>query len=121
VLYLFDANVLITANNSYYPIDQVPEYWEWLQFQGLGGNIKLPLEIIEEILAGKKGDDPLLAWVGDAENRQALLLNEVVDPDLVNTVVEAGYAADLTDDELEEIGRDPFLIAMLFPGLSVAL
>ena len=30
MLYLLDANVLITANNLYYPIDSVPEYWEWL-------------------------------------------------------------------------------------------
>jgi hypothetical protein len=55
VLYLFDANVLITAGNTYYPIDQVPEFWEWLHYQGMAGNIKLPLEIMEEILAGKKG------------------------------------------------------------------
>jgi hypothetical protein len=59
LLYLFDANVLITAKNAYYPIDQIPEYWEWIQFQGSAGNIKLPLEIMEEILAGKS-DDPLL-------------------------------------------------------------
>ena len=26
-------------------------------------------------------------------------------------VVSAGYAPDLTDDEVEKIGRDPFLIA----------
>jgi len=43
LLYLFDANVLITAKNTYYPIDQIPEYWEWIQFQGSAGNIKLPL------------------------------------------------------------------------------
>jgi hypothetical protein len=45
VLYLFDANVLITANNTYYPIDQVKEYWAWLQYQGETGNIKLPAEL----------------------------------------------------------------------------
>lgn len=117
MLYLFDANVLITASNTYYPIDQIPEYWGWLQFQGCAGNIKLPLEIMEEILAGKKDDDPLLAWIKDAANKQALLLDEVIDPDLVNSVVESGYAPDLTDDEIEEVGRDPFLIAY---GLSGA-
>ena len=63
MLYLFDANVLITASNTYYPIDQIPEFWEWLQFQGQAGKIKLPVEIMEEILAGKKDDDPLLAWM----------------------------------------------------------
>ena len=117
MLYLFDANVLITASNTYYPIDQIPEFWEWLQFQGCMGNIKLPLEIMEEILAGKKDDDPLLAWIKDVANKQALLLDEVVDPDLVNSVVEKGYAPDLTDDQIEEVGRDPFLIAY---GLSGA-
>ena len=60
MLYLFDANVLITASNTYYPIDQVPEFWGWLRFQGQAGKIKLPLEIMEEILAGRKDDDPLL-------------------------------------------------------------
>ena len=111
MLFLFDANVLITASNNYYPIDQVPEFWEWLHHQASAGNIKMPLEIMEEILAGKKDDDPLLAWIKDAGNKKALLLEEAVDGALVNVVVEQGYAPDLTDDELEEIGRDPFLIA----------
>jgi hypothetical protein len=116
VLYLFDANVLITASNTYYPIDQIPEFWEWLQFQGQAGKIKLPVEIMEEILAGKKDDDPLLAWMKDAANKKALLLDEAVNGDLVNTVVEQGYANDLTDDQLEEIGRDPFLVAYAMSG-----
>jgi hypothetical protein len=68
---------------------------------------------MQEILAGKKKDDndPLLLWLDDAVIKKALLLDEKIDPDVVNTVVEVGYADDLTDDELEEIGRDPFLIA----------
>jgi hypothetical protein len=111
VLYLFDANVLITASNTYYPIDQVPEFWAWVHHQGNAGHIKMPLEIIEEILAGNKDDDPLLAWIKDAANKEALLLDETVDQAIVNIVVENGYAKDLTDDEIEEIGRDPFLVA----------
>ena len=43
MLYLLDANVPITANNTYYPIEQVPEFWGWLQHQGQQGNIKIPL------------------------------------------------------------------------------
>ena len=27
---LLDANILIVANNTYYPIDAVPEFWDWL-------------------------------------------------------------------------------------------
>ena len=52
--YLFDANVLITASNTYYPIDQIPEFWAWVQHQGKLGNIKLPVEILEEILVGRR-------------------------------------------------------------------
>jgi hypothetical protein len=111
VLYLFDANVLIIASNTYYPIDQVPEFWDWLQHQGNAGRIKMPLEIMEEILAGNKDDDPLLGWIKDAANKKALLLDEAVDQTMVNSVVEDGYGRDLTDDEIEEIGRDPFLVA----------
>jgi hypothetical protein len=36
-----------------------------------------------------------------------------VNVDLISRVVEKGYAPDLTDDEVEKIGRDPFLIPML--------
>ena len=111
MLYLFDANVLITASNAYYPIDQIPEFWAWVQHQGKLGNIKLPIEILEEILAGRKKDDLLLAWMKEKENQDALKLDEAVDAALVQKVVFDGYAPDLTDDELEEIGRDPFLIA----------
>ena len=107
--------MLITANNNYYAIDQVPQYWEWIQYQGEIGNIKLPLEIMEEILAGQnnqtgKNEDLLLVWIKQAASKRALLLDEKVDADLVNAVIETGYFLDLTDTELEEIGRDPFLV-----------
>jgi hypothetical protein len=40
-----------------------------------------------------------------------LLLREAVDPHLVARVIDQAYAPDLTDDKVEKIGRDPFLIA----------
>lgn len=110
MVYLLDANILITANNNYYPLDQVPEFWSWLQRQGTDGYVKIPQEIMEEIEEGRD-DDPLKAWISDDENKQALLLAENVDAALVQQVVTTGYAPDLTDDEIEKIARDPFLIA----------
>lgn len=109
MLYLLDANVLITAHNRYYPIDQVPEFWSWLHHQGLSGHVKIAVEILDEILEGH--DDALLGWLRNDANRAALLLDEVVSPELVRRVVTEGYAADLTDDEIEKLGRDPFLIS----------
>ncbi len=111
MLYLLDANVLITASNSYYPIDVVPEFWEWLLHAGKQDLVKMPFEIIEEIKAGRKENDLLLDWINDKENANALMLDEEVRMDLVQQVVSQGYAEDLSDDEIEQIGRDPFLVA----------
>jgi hypothetical protein len=40
-----------------------------------------------------------------------LVLDEDADVALVQTVINTGYANDLTDEEIEIIGRDPFLIS----------
>ena len=66
---------------------------------------------MEEIKAGRKDDDLLLDWLNDADIETTLILDEVVDATLVQQVVTEGYAPDLHDDEVEKIGRDPFLIA----------
>lgn len=110
MVYLLDANILITANSSYYPIDQVPEFWSWIQYQGVSGLVKIPLEIMEEVRAGRQDNDPLIDWISEAENADALKFDGIVDVDLVQRVVSEGYANDLTDDEVEKLGRDPFLI-----------
>ena len=80
------------------------------QIPGETGNVKLPLEIVEEITGGRE-DDHLCIWMKDEENKAALLLVEEVDNALVQRVVVEGYAPDLSDDELEIVGRDPFLVA----------
>ena len=49
-------------------------------------------------------------------NKQALLMQDVVDPSLVQRVITEGYAADLSDDEVDQIGRDPFLVAYALSG-----
>ena len=52
----------------------------------------------------------LFAWIQDETNRAALLFDQDVNGDAVQNVLDR-YADDLTDDEIEAIGRDPFLIA----------
>lgn len=108
VLYLLDANTLIDANRDYYGIGQVDEYWDWLIHCGEQGQVKIPLEVYEEL---KAGSDLLSDWTKRPETEDALKFEEDVDIDLVRRVTEQGYALDLTDIEVEEIGRDPFLIA----------
>ncbi len=113
MLYLLDANVLITANNQYYGVDTVPEFWSWLANQGKAGNVKMPIETFEEVKDGSKDgeDDPLYSWIKDDHNKAAILMTgEEVDRKLVARILQEGYAPDLTDQEIEQIGRDPFLI-----------
>jgi len=113
MLYLLDSSTLITANNKYYALDTVPEFWDWLAHKATSGQVKMPIEMLEEIKDGPKDGerDLLFAWIQVEANRKARLLDEDVDMVLVRQVVEKGYAPDLTDDEIDVIGRDPFLVA----------
>lgn len=106
MLYLLDANVLIDANRDYYPISRVPEFWDWLAHVTKQQVVKVPLEIYDELV---QGNDALNSW---AKNfKQQILLHESIERKLVNRVITEGYAADLDDEEIEKIGKDPFLIA----------
>ena len=110
LLYLLDANVLIDAHRDYYPIERVPEFWEWPLKMGELGRIKVPQEIYEEIVLPKPSrSDKLLDWL--EEHRYELVLNEQAEVPVVSNVTAMGYADDLTDEQIERLGRDPFLIA----------
>ena len=74
----------------------------------------MPLEMVEEI---REGTDDLADWLSDRDNLDALCLDEEADVTLVRKVIDEGYAHDLTDQEVEIIGRDPFLISY---GLAAA-
>lgn len=112
---LIDANVLITAHNTYYPTNRLPEFWSWLLHQAEAGHVKMPREVIEEVLSGS-GDaekDLLLDWLKMDGVVDALQLDEDVDQDALLKVVSA-YGDDLTEIDIEKMGRDPFLIAYAF-------
>ena len=109
-LYLLDANVLIDADRDYYPIGRIPEFWDWLAEMGGLARVKVPQEIYEEIVMPRPDPlDALVEWL--INHKDALLLDEAVEVGLVANVTELGYAGDLTDDEIEKVGRDPFLLA----------
>lgn len=115
MIYLLDGNVLIDANRDYYPIDRVPEFWEWLVHQGQADSVKIPIEIYEEI---RDGNDELAVWTKEDAVESALLLDEAADPALVSKITEQGYASDLTDDEIVKVGRDPFLLSYALSELA---
>lgn len=108
MLHLLDANVLIDANRDYYPMERIPEFWAWLAHLAGTGRIAMPREILEEV---KNGRDEVAKWLKHGQPGEALLLDEHADPSLVARVVAQGYASDLNEDEIQKLGRDPFLIA----------
>lgn len=114
LIYLLDANTLIDAKNFYYPINRVPEYWDWLIYQGQNGNIKIVTEIYDELKekSSKDGEkDELSIWAEKAEVKDALLFDEDANVDNVSTVVYTGYVNNPTDDDFVKMGQDPFLIS----------
>jgi Domain of unknown function (DUF4411) len=111
LIYLFDANTLIQAKNEYYPIEHIPQFWDWIVEQGNAGHIKIPYEIFDEIAAYT---DDLSGWITQAEIKSALLLDETVDPALLQMIMKDGYEFGdpaFTETDVEKIGRDAFLIA----------
>ena len=70
--------------------------------------VKMPYEIHEEIAVST---GPLKNWITHTDIKEALTLAEEVNAVVLNEVLAQGYAQDLTDSELEKIGRDPFLIS----------
>ena len=111
MIYLLDANVLITAATSFYKFNRVPEYWRWIRHHAEAGNIKMSLEIHGEIA---KGTDDLARWVRDRPCKEALLLDESANPVTFQYVLNISYGANLTDIELIKIERDAFLVVYAF-------
>lgn len=108
MLFLLDSNVLIRAHGDYYPLDRVPQFWDWLTAEAKAGRAKMPFEIYDEIAAST---GPLREWITSSLVENSLVLDEEVDFKIFNHVLDNAYAPDLTENELEEAGRDPFLVA----------
>jgi hypothetical protein len=112
-LYLLDANVLIRAHADYYPMDRIPGFWTWLLSMATANVIKMPLEIYHEVATSA---DILGTWLKRSDVKDAMVLGEMTDGSRVRRIIAEGYAPDLNDVELEEIGNDPFLVAAAFGG-----
>ena len=85
MLYLLDADTLIRADRTYYPLQRFPVFWQWLLYHSGIGNIKIPQEQFDEVVAGK---GELVDWLSDKTRKEALLLPGVVDRALFDQVIE---------------------------------
>ena len=107
MLYLLDADTLITGDRRAYPLRRFPVFWEWLRYQGTMGKVKVPLEQFEEVTSGR-GD--IVDWLCTEETWAALILDEDLDPGLVADTTLTGYGV-LDENGVELVGRDSFLIS----------
>ena len=107
-LYLLDANVLIRAHEDYYPVDRIQPFWIWLLEMAEANVIKTPRVIFDEVTPPP---GPFADWVARRDVRDRLVLAETIPISRVRHVLEHGYAPDLSDVEIDEIGKDPFLVA----------
>jgi Domain of unknown function (DUF4411) len=112
-LYLLDANVLIRAHEDYYPVDRIPQFWNWLLEMAEKSVIKVPRVIFDEVTPPP---GPLADWVKRKDVRDTMILNEPIARSLVTHVLVHGYAPDLSDVEIERIAKDPFLVAAAMAG-----
>lgn len=115
MLYLLDANVLIRAHEDYYPIDRIPQFWEWLVSMGKNGTVKIPHEIYSEIEVSR---GMLHDWLVDKGNSTYLLLDQQTIPADANKIVEIGYGKNLNESEIDQIANDPFLVAYALRDLE---
>ncbi len=107
MLYLLDADSIITGDKNAYPFGRFRIFWEWLAHMGSIGSVKIPAEQYEEVISGR---GEIVDWLKLPETRTALLLQEEAIPRIVADVTLRGYG-DLNEDEIEQVGRDPFLIS----------
>lgn len=107
MLYLLDADTLITGDRNAYPVSRFPILWDWLRHQGEIGRVKISQEQYEEVTVGR---GEVVEWLRVDATKQALLLAEEPDPILVADTTLLGYG-ELDEDGIELVGRDPFLIS----------
>lgn len=106
MLYLLDASAIIEAHRDYYPMERVPDFWDWLVQMAKSRRLKIPLEIWEEITPH---DSRLVEWMD--ENEQVLVLNEEITKRELDRVARKAYVANPSREESGLMGEDPLLVA----------
>lgn len=110
--WLLDANVFITAKNTYYGFDLVPAFWSWLEVQSAAGAIASTDLVYGELA---NGDDELARWV---RPRRDLIFQLDSSSSAVAAHVatlgawaqKAGYKQHVIEDFMD--CADPFLVGV---------
>lgn len=102
-MYFLDANSLIDAGRGF-PMNETPDFWNWLLNLGADGVVRIPEKVFAEILSGK---DFLVPWV--KVNKSSLIIKT---SECLGCLSQVTYHyTGITESELEGLGADPYLIA----------
>lgn len=109
---LLDANIFITAKNTYYGFDLVPAFWSWLEVEARVGTIASTDLVYEEL---KDGGDDLADWAKDQRDRLFYLKSDseavAAYVDRLDTWARAeGYKPHVVEDFMD--CADPFLVGV---------
>lgn len=102
-MYFLDANCLIDAGRGF-PMDETPDFWNWLLTLGANDVVRIPEKVFTEINSGK---DFLVPWV--KANKGSLIVKTTECLACLSQV--ATHYTGMSESEVEELGADPFLIA----------
>jgi hypothetical protein len=61
--YWLDADVIINAHNTHYPVGIANSFWIWLDGEIAKSTIVSPRRVFNEVIAGRKKDDKLRLWI----------------------------------------------------------
>ena len=104
MIYFLDTNVLIDADQLHFSIRERQDYWNWLLSLGKKGQLKIPESVYDEVK-----DKDLVGWL---EEHKTVFLCRTEECLIALPKVAQGYGDPLlSEEELEMLGADPFIIA----------
>lgn len=109
MLYILDSNVLITANDSYYELERIRQFWDWIRAESKRNVVKIPKEMLDEITPAS---EEFMLWI--LAYQVELAIYEAQSPSIIESVLLNGYGfnqADIDDIATIEQTNDAILIA----------
>lgn len=106
-MFVVDASALIRSKNHHYQFARIPQFWRWLEHHVVAGTLKTPSEIFDEMI---KQDDELKEWVLNLKD-QIIPADSDYDTNIPDVLDCYGGATNLSEADIEKIGKDPYLIA----------
>lgn len=115
--FLLDANLLIEADNDYYPFEAIPHYWNELRNWAIQGRVKMPSQVFREVRADRNRQQTFGKWLKSKDILRHLVLHHKIRSGTLHRVYREGYlqkesgASALDATEIRKVQADAYLVA----------